>query len=244
MNHKFRRYKINNIDLKGTKIDFDNYSLYFKRHENSLLYEKRVQNNLLKRILLKPHETGNAEIGIIPTLNRNIGTLYLNHILIKFKTEIIVPQNGHVIIYATIPIDIGIFSYQKHDEMLIDNISLSKIKFTLYGRPEKGIICRYKETEINEERLIKKYEEALVKIVIKNNLENSTMVNKIVIPMDDILIDYENDDCFIPGNIELELNSLFGKNIAIVYLQSTRIKGKKYFNINYNKPKFTMEWGY
>ncbi|MFB5599753.1 MAG: DUF432 domain-containing protein [Nitrososphaeraceae archaeon] len=244
MNNKFKRYKINDREQQGTKIDFDNYTLYFKRHEHSLLYEKRIESNVLKRILLKPYEIRSDEIGIFPILNRNIGTLYLNYILIKFKTEVIVPKNANIIIYATIPIDIGIFSYQKHDETLIDNICLNKIKFTLYGKPEKGIICRYKEAEINEERLTKKYEEALVKIIIKNNLENSTIVNKIVIPVDDIMIDYENDDCFIPGNIEFELNSLFGKNIATVHLRSTRVKGRKYLNMNYNIPKFTMEWGY
>lgn len=241
MEHKFKKYNIENIN-KEIKNNFEEYELIVKKQNDYILYEKGFKDSIQKRMIFKDHEKDKDFLGIFPIIIKNIGQLDVNHIFIKFKKEIILPSKSHLSFYSTIPIDIGVYIYQNLKENLIDYLSLGKVKFTLYGKPEKGIICRYKESEINEERIIKKYEEALVKIEIKNNLDEMTSVNKIVFPLEDIVVDSENDKCFVPGTIEMTINSLFGKNIALVHLQ--RVKGKKHFAMNTNANKFTMEWGY
>ncbi len=69
-----------------------------------------------------------------------------------------------------------------------------------------------------------RYEEALVRVRISNEIDNVVKVNKVIIPLDGVILDHALDDAWLPGSVEMELNSSFGKDIVNVRLTSTKVK--------------------
>jgi hypothetical protein len=153
-------------------------------------------------------------------------------------------------IYAKMPIEIGIYRQSKDEEMLIDVFSRRPPQYALYGSPESGVVCRYAETEIstnNDEIKPAKYEEALVRVRIKNDIDNVVRVGKVIIPMDDVILDHAHDDCWLPGSVEMHLNTSFGKDIVQVHLASTKVKQPDKTSIKVKKEEsllFLMDAGY
>ena len=70
----------------------------------------------------------------------------------------------------------------------------------------------------------KKYEEALVKIRIKNAIDNVVKVSKVIVPMEGVILDHAHDESWLPGHVEMELDSAFGKDIVNVHLAGTKVK--------------------
>ncbi|MCI0556897.1 MAG: hypothetical protein MN733_00245, partial [Nitrososphaera sp.] len=71
---------------------------------------------------------------------------------------------------------------------------------------------------------VKQYEEAKVRIRITNDISNVIKISKIIIPMEDIVLEHRNDDTWVPGTAEMNLDSAFGKDVVSVKLTDTRVK--------------------
>lgn len=148
------------------------------------------------------------------------------NVYLKFKTPLLVDQSSQAVVYAKMPIEIGVYRQSKEEEMLIDVFCRTRQQYALYGSPESGVVCRYAETDISTSEDIKpaRYEEALVRVRIKNDIDNVVSVNKVIIPMDGVILDHAHDDTWLPGSVEVNLDSSFGKDVVNVRLADTRIK--------------------
>ena len=71
-----------------------------------------------------------------------------NHLLIEFENSIIIEPKSSIEIYLTFPIEIAAFTKYKKEIKRIDIFSVSKKKYTLYGDPEDGILCKYWKSPI------------------------------------------------------------------------------------------------
>jgi len=83
------------------------------------------------RILINPVEPVNTPKDI---------TSYL---LIDFEKPVIIEPETSIKIYLKFPVEIGIFISGKKKIEIIDVLTLVNQKFTLYGTPRHGIICKY-----------------------------------------------------------------------------------------------------
>jgi hypothetical protein len=150
-----------------------------------------------------------------------------NHVYLKFKSPVIVDQKSDAVFYTKMPIEIAVYKQSRDEEILLDAFSLQREQYALYGSPESGVVCRYKQVEVNtnkdEIRPIR-YEEALVRIVVRNDIENVVMVNKVIIPMDGVILDHARDDAWLPGSVEMTLDQAFGKDVTNVRLVGTKVK--------------------
>jgi uncharacterized protein len=193
----------------------------------SALSYARYANKEPKAEVMIVSDEDQVVIGVFPNPPVFTPKVVAKNVYLKFKSPVIVDQRSQVIVYAKMPIEIGIYRQSKDEEILVDAFSLTRPQYALYGSPESGVVCRFTETEVSTDKDdIKpaKYEEALVRIRIKNDIDNIVKVSRVIIPMDGVVLDHALDDSWLPGSVEMTLDSAFGKDIVNVRLTSTKVK--------------------
>lgn len=107
-----------------------------------LLYRRESVDEKVEKNLLA--STGKILINPIEPLNKPKElTAYL---LIEFERTLVVESGATQKIYAKYPLEIGVFiSSGKGNEnfKILDIFTLMKQKFSLYGDPSSGVICKY-----------------------------------------------------------------------------------------------------
>lgn len=75
----------------------------------------------------------------------------------------------------------------------IDIFTKTKPKYTLYGPPERGVVCKWWKSEIyNEKPEVEKLYEGIVRVDITNNYYEWTEMKKIVFRAFDMKIFYDD----------------------------------------------------
>ncbi len=192
----------------------------------SLSYRRHTGSELAAEAMIVSNEDL-VVIGVFPTPPLFTPAALAKNLYLKFRTPVVVDQRSQAVVYAKMPIEIGVYRQSKDEEMLIDAFSRTRQQYALYGSPESGVVCRYTETEISTNKDdIKpaKYEEALVRVRIKNEIDNVVKVSKVIIPMDGVVLDHAHDDAWLPGSVEMDLDTSFGKVVVQVRLTSTKVK--------------------
>ena len=166
-------------------------------------------------------------IGIFPSPPLFTPKNVARNVYLKFKSPIVVDQRGEVVVYAKMPIEIGVYRQAKDEEILLDAFSLARQQYALYGSPESGVVCRYVETEVSTDKdkiSLEDYREASVRIRISNTMDNVVKVSKVIIPMEGVILDHARDESWLPGSVEMTLDSAFGKDVVNVRLSDTQVK--------------------
>lgn len=215
----------------------------------SFLYMRHAGSELAAEARIVSDEE-HVIIGIFPNPPLYTPKAVAKNLYLKFKSPVIVDQKSEVVIYAKMPIEIGVYRQSKDEEVLLDAFSLRHQQYALYGSPESGVVCRYTETEVSTtEDEIKpvKYEEALVRIKIKNEIDNIVKISKVIVPMEDVILDHAHDDSWLSGTIEMTLDSAFGEDIVNVRLSHTKVKRSDKTSVRARNEEtlvFQMDAGY
>lgn len=168
-----------------------------------------------------------AVIGVFPIPPIFTPKQVAKNLYLKFSAPIIVDQRSEVVLYAKMPIEIGIFRQSDDEELLIDAFSPTPQRYALYGSPESGVVCRYADSEATDSQdkiSPTKYQDARVRIRIRNEIDNIVKVTKVIIPLDGVILDHAHDDAWFPGSVEMALDSAFGKDIVNVRLIDVKVK--------------------
>jgi hypothetical protein len=110
---------------------------------------------------------------------------------------------------------------------MLDTFSLRRLQYALYDWPESGVVCKYIETPVSTDKheiKAMKYEEAVVRIKIRNEIDNVVKVGRVIVPMKGAILDHAHNDSWLSGSVEMVLDSAFGKEIVNVRLVHTKIK--------------------
>jgi hypothetical protein len=193
---------------------------------SSLSYMRHTGNELAAEAMIVSNEDP-VIIGVFPTPPLFTPAAVAKNLYLKFRTPVVVDQGSQAVVYAKMPIEIGVYRQSEDEEMLIDAFSRLRQQYALYGSPESGVVCRYTETDISinkDDIKPAKYEEALVRVRIKNDIDKVIKVSKVIIPMDGVVLDHAHDDAWLPGSVEMNLDTSFGKDVVQVRLTSTKVK--------------------
>lgn len=193
---------------------------------SSLSYKRYVGSGLAAEATIVSNEDA-VIIGVFPIPPLFTPRVIAKNVYLKFRAPVVVDRGSQAVVYAKMPIEIGIYRQSEDEEMLIDAFSRMSQQYALYGSPESGVVCRYTETEIstnNDDIKPAKYEQALVRVRIKNDIDKIVKVSKVIIPMDGVVLDHAHDDSWLPGSVEMDLDSSFGKDVVHVRLTSTKVK--------------------
>lgn len=128
------------------KFEQDGVSISFGKSEGLFIYRRSEPGEEVESIILEAPE----KIIINPVEPCNLPKKVSHHLLIEFSRPVVIGPSGDETIYLNFPVEIGVFLSRKRATDLIDTFSLNKQKFTLYGSPRGGSICKYWRSEVFE----------------------------------------------------------------------------------------------
>ena len=221
----FGHYRINK-DTSSSEISIGGSKMRFDTSRSSVTYSRSVgAQNAAQATILTDKEQ--AVIGVFPVPPVFTPKQVAMNLYLKFRFPVIVDQRSEVVVYAKMPIEIGVFRQSDDEELQIDVFSPTPQRYALYGLPESGVVCRYTDSDASatkEDIAPEKYHEALVRIRIRNDIDNIVKITKVIIPMDSVILDHAHDETWLPGSVEMALDTAFGKDIVNVQLVDAKVK--------------------
>ena len=221
----FGHYRLNS-HAESSEISIADNKIFFDVSKSSISY-KRSAGGEPKTQTSIVSDKDPVVIGVFPIPPIFTPQPIAKNLYLKFDFPVIVDQRSEVVIYAKMPIEIGIFRQSEDEELLIDSFSPTPQRYALYGSPESGVVCRYADSHpagSREEVALEKYQDALVRIRIRNDIDNVVKVSKVIIPMDGVILDHAHDESWLPGSVEMALDSAFGKDVVNVRLIDAKVK--------------------
>ncbi|MFP3908782.1 MAG: DUF432 domain-containing protein [Archaeoglobaceae archaeon] len=180
-------------------IETENILISVEREEKRFLYRREFQEEKVEKILAA--DSGQLTINPVEPLNKPVEVT--SFMQIEFENSIVVEPKTHQKIYLTFPIEIGVFVTSKRDVEVLDVLTLVRQKYTLYGEPSNGVICRYWKSGVYSEiPETDRLREGVMELTINNEVGEWVEVNKAVFNAVGMKI-YYNDMVSMRATMEL-----------------------------------------
>ena len=177
-------------DIKIERIG-DNAFSYFRKNADGDIVEKMI-----------PLKSDKIKIELAPIRPLNHPARRTNYVFLKFDKEIYLSSNSAASIFVHCPIEIGIFLIHDSDKESLDWFTCDSLnsRFGLYGPPDTGTLCKYAEVTLATDLTDSiPYVEGVMKIIIENNLNSGQTVSKVIFPITDNSLYYENSKIILDG---------------------------------------------
>ena len=201
MENTFSNYGVYDVDdalelvLPDTEIKIervgDNAFSYFRKNSDGKIIEKMI-----------PVKSEKIKIELAPIRPLNHPARRTNYVFLKFDKEIYLSSNSAASIFVHCPIEIGIFLINGSDRESLDWITCDSLnsRFGLYGSPDTGTLCKYAEVTLATDMTDSiPYVEGVMKIILENNLDSGQTVSKVIFPITDNSLYYEDSKSIIDG---------------------------------------------
>ena len=197
--------------LPNTSIKFhritDNAFSYFRKNSEGRIIEKII-----------PVKSNDLKIELAPIRPLNHPARRTDHIFLKFDKAIHLSANSAASIFIHCPIEVGIFLIHDSIHDSLDWITCDPLnsRFALYGSPDTGTLCKYaKVSSAIDYNDSNSYLEGVMQIILENTLSSSQSISKVVFPITDNALYYENSKTIIDG-IKITMKKRAAVNIADV----------------------------
>lgn len=134
-------------NLSEFSVILDNLTLIVEKRDEFYIYRRVIESDVSEvkeRIILGK----DGKVILNPVEPVNLPKEITNYLQIKFKRSIVSEPGSSFSVFLTFPLEIGVFLAGKKSMEVIDIFGLTKPKYTLYGNPRNGIICRYWESDV------------------------------------------------------------------------------------------------
>ncbi|MCF7911971.1 MAG: DUF432 domain-containing protein [Candidatus Cloacimonetes bacterium] len=143
--------------------------------QNSFSYLRNCAGNIVEKLILM----NLSDILIAPVEPINLPSPVASYLMIEFAREIMLEPETKQTVYLTFPIETGVFVGKKGKFELLDVFTFTKPRYTLYGEPRNGFICKYWKSRIFlEEPETDPMVEGIIKLDIDNASHEWVTVNK------------------------------------------------------------------
>ncbi len=179
-----------NTEIKIERIGENAFS-YFRKNSEGKIIEKMI-----------PVQSNEIKIEVAPIRPLNHPARRTGYVFLKFDKEIYLRENSAASIFVHCPIEIGIFLVHNSHRDSLDWITCNPLnsRFGLYGTPDTGTLCKYAEVSLATDYSDSiPYIEGVMKIVIENTLQTGQTVSKVIFPITDNSLYYEDSKAIIDG---------------------------------------------
>ena len=171
------------IEIKIDKISENVFSYWKKDFEDNIV-EKKI-----------PVKSSELKIEVAPIRPLNYPAKRTNYYYLEFESPVFLIEGSSATVFVQCPIEIGLFLIHDSHKDSLDWFTCDPVnsRFGLYGTPESGTLCKYSKTPI-----VGSYNDSLdyfngvIKINLKNDLPGGHSITKIVFPMLDTGLYYED----------------------------------------------------
>ena len=201
MENNFSNYGVYDVDdaleltLPDTEIKIErvgeNAFSYFRKNSDGEIIEKMI-----------PVKSEKIKIELAPVRPLNHPARRTNYVFLKFDKEIYLSSNSAASIFVHCPIEIGVFLINDSDKESLDWFTCNSLnsRFGLYGSPDTGTLCKYAEVTLATDMTDSiPYVEGVMKIIIENNLDSGQTVSKVIFPITDNSLYYEDSKIVLDG---------------------------------------------
>lgn len=181
-------------------IEKPELTISLQKGKKGLIYLRDCRGEAEEKVIL----SSGSEILIQPVEPLNLPRQISTHLLLEFTTTLVVEPQSNDHVFLTFPVEIGVLIGRKQKPDLLDILSLNVHKYTLYGDPDKGIICKYWRTEIFREiPVVNPLEQGVMKLHLNNQSENWVKVNKAVFKAAGMKIYYNTELVSLKANMKI-----------------------------------------
>jgi len=169
--------------------------------ENAFSYYRKDSEGKISEKMI-PAKSDSIKIEMAPIRPLNHPARRTGYVFLKFDKDIYLSQNSAASIFVHCPIEIGVFLINDSKRESLDWITCNPAnsRFGLYGSPDTGTLCKYADvtlaTDLSDSV---PYVEGVMKIIIENDLDFGKTVSKVVFPVTDNSLYYENSKSILDG---------------------------------------------
>lgn len=158
------------IELEGIDVDI-------KKTGDNILYRRSCGTEIVEKqifsercgILINPVEPLNKPKEITP------------YFLVEFERPVILEPKAVQTIHVTFPVEIGVFMQQADAFENLDILTLAQQKYTLYGDPSSGMLCRFWKSPVSTCRpALNPLREGVMELTLTNTTGTLVEVTKAV----------------------------------------------------------------
>lgn len=160
------------------KIEAEGIALSLDREGELLLYRRESPGEEINKSLL----AGKKEILIHPVEPLNSPKRLTPYLMIGFEDPLVVEPKASKNVFLTFPVEVGVFLSGSKKLEPLDVVSLVKKKFTLYGTPRGGKICKYWRSSVHPSvPTVSLLHEGVMSLRIKNETDGWATVTRVVL---------------------------------------------------------------
>ena len=195
---KYGEYLVND----NLELNFPETSVKIERiGEHAFSYFRQDSEGKIVEKML-PVKSNELKIEVAPIRPLNYPARRTGYVFLKFDKEIYLSQNSAASIFVHCPIEVGIFLIHNSKRESLDWITCNPLnsRFGLYGPPDTGTLCKYAEVTLATDFSDSvPYVEGVMKIIIENNLNSGQTVSKVIFPITDNSLYYEDSKSILDG---------------------------------------------
>ncbi|WP_445475821.1 DUF432 domain-containing protein [Methanococcoides methylutens] len=208
------------------------------------LYRRQFFEDSLEKILVK----GDGRVLINPIEPLNKPKKITSYLLVEFDKTITIAPMSRVKVYIKFPVEMGIFISDKNEIEIIDVLTLVKQKFTLYGDPSGGLICKYWKSEIYSTMpSADPMSEGIMELTIINDTNLWEEVSRAVFNAYGMKIYYDDEIVSMKANMKIMSHSIAETDFIDIPLRPGMEKSMELYTakrLYVNGTKCVMEAGF
>lgn len=221
----------------------DGIAMSFKKEGEGFHYLRECLGEKVEKTVL----INNGKVLLNPVEPVNKPKMLTPYLLIQFQRAIVIGPKETKRVFLTFPIEIGAYIHANEDLQLLDIFTFTPPKFTLYGDPRNGHICKYWKSDIHSSiPVVDRLLEGVMDLSITNSNSEWVEVTRTVFNAYGMKIFFS--DTLVSMNADMKVK---GGNIAETDFQDMPIENgmKSSSEIFTSKklavtsPKFVMEFG-
>ena len=163
-------------------------------------YRKDSEGNVTEKMI--PTKSNEIQIELAPIRPLNHPARRTGYMFLKFDKEIYLSEDSAASIYVHCPVEIGIFLIHGTHKESLDWVTCNPLnsRFGLYGSPDTGTLCKYAEVSLATDFSDSiPYVEGVMKIIIENTLNAGQTVSKVIFPITDNSLYYDDSKAILDG---------------------------------------------
>lgn len=182
-------------------IDKEEIHISIEKLDGVLLYRRECRDEKEEKIIL----AARSKILINPIEPLNRPKTITTSFLIEFGKTVMVQPKATMKIFLKFPVETGVFTSQNNHFDILDVFTLTKPKFTLYGDPHNGVICKYFLSDVYSSIPSVNYlHEGVLELTITNTTVRWIEVTKAVFSAYGMKIYYSDTMVSMRANMMLE----------------------------------------
>lgn len=126
------------------RVERDDISIAVEERDGETLYTRRCRDETMEKVLLM----GSGRFLVHPVEPMNLPKHITPHLLLELDRPVVVEPWAKKRVFLKFPVEIGLFLAAVKEIKQVDVISVNEQKYTLYGDPTSGVICRHWRSEV------------------------------------------------------------------------------------------------